>query len=103
MSEGRDATPHVEIPTWGSERTSRVLEVAQGFTWWTTVDVFAGSGGGLSEIAAAIRPSLEIMRIGVRHWPIANEAIARGLFSGVEGDAPYVILAMHGDHGRLLE
>ena len=102
MSGGPQGTVDDDVPRSGIERSSRVLDVGKGFTWWTTVDVFAGGGAGMSEVVQAIRSSLECMRIGVRHWPIANEGIARGLFSGAEGDAPYVVLAMHGDHGRLL-
>lgn len=102
VSRRREGAVDDDVPSSGVERTSRVLDVGKGFTWWTTVDVFAGGGAGMSEIVQAIRSSLECMRIGVRHWPIANEGIASGLFSGAEGDAPYVVVAMHGDHGRLL-
>ena len=102
MGEGHGETVDQGAPGREFERSSRVLDVGKGFTWWTTADVFSGGGAGMPEVTQAIRSSLECMRIGVRHWPIANEGIARSLLSGAEGDAPYVVLAMHGEHGQLL-
>ncbi len=86
--------------SWKVERPSRVWDVADGATWWTTVDLFAGHGMGA--IVSAIRPMLESMRIGVVLWSLTNEQNLRRVFAGENSDAPYVVVAMHGDAGRML-
>jgi hypothetical protein len=88
------------VESWKVERPSRVWDVADGATWWTTVDLFAGHGMG--EIVSAVRPALESMRIGVVLWSLANERNVRRVFAGENSGAPYVIVAMHGDTGRML-
>jgi hypothetical protein len=88
------------VEAWKVERPSRVWAVADGAVWWTTVDLFAGHGMG--EIVSAVRPSLEAMRIGVVLWNLANEANVQRAFAGENCQAPYVIVAMHGDTGRMI-
>jgi hypothetical protein len=98
MSEPVDVGRRVE--SWKVERPSRVWDVADGAVWWTTVDLFAGHG--MDGIVSALRPSLEAMRIGVALWSLANDRNVRRVFAGEDSHAPYVIVAMHGDAGRML-
>ena len=88
------------VESWKVDRPSRVWDVAEGTTWWTTVDLFAGHGMG--EIVSAIRPTLESMRIGVALWSLANQHNVRRVFGGENSDAPYIVVAMHGDTGRMI-
>ncbi|MGH9225568.1 MAG: hypothetical protein ACRD2W_17685 [Acidimicrobiales bacterium] len=88
------------VGAWKVERRSRVWDVADGATWWTSVDVIAGHA--TSAIVSPIRASLESMRIGVSLWSLANEKNARRVFGGENSGAPYVIVAMHGDSGRMI-
>ena len=99
MSEPVDLVDQ-KVESWKVQRPSRVWDVADGATWWTTVDLFAGHGMG--DIVSAVRPMLESMRIGVVLWSLANEHNLRRVFAGENSDAPYVVVAMHGDAGRML-
>lgn len=74
------------VESWKAERPSRVWDVADGATWWTTVDLFAGHG--MDEIVSAVRPTLESMRIYVVLWSLANEHNVRRVFAGENSDAP---------------
>jgi len=98
MSDPVDVGRQVE--SWKVERPSRVWDVADGEVWWTTVDLFAGYG--MDGVVSAVRHSLEAMRIGVVLWSLPNEKSVRRVFAGENSQAPYVIVAMHGDSGRML-
>lgn len=97
-----DPTSDIEnlVHRWKIERPSRVWDVADGATWWTSVDVFAGEA--MSPLVELIRASLESMRIGVSLWSLTNERNVRRVFRGENSDAPYVIVAMHGDTGKMV-
>ncbi len=45
MSEPADLVDQ-KVESWKVGRPSRVWDVADGATWWTTVDLFAGHGMG---------------------------------------------------------
>ncbi len=51
----------------------------------------------MSPVALALRSSLEVMRIGVQLWPVANIDNAERLLRGQDGRAPYLVLAVHAD------
>lgn len=55
----------------------------------------------MSPLAHALRSSLEVMRIGVQLWPVANVDNAERLLRGQDGSSPYLVLAVHADGLRL--
>jgi hypothetical protein len=78
-------------------RPSRVREVQAGATGWTRVDVIDVE----AYEAVALRAVLEQFGIRVQLFPVGQ---ARHLVAalGAEARAPYVVLACHGDEGRIL-
>jgi hypothetical protein len=98
VADGGGADPRVE--RWKVERPSRTWDVADGATWWTTVDLVAGLE--MDRFVAAARAELEVMRVGVALWHLTNERNLRRVLGGETSGAPYLVLAMHGDTGRLI-
>jgi hypothetical protein len=82
-----------------TERASRVWEVDVNGPWWTEVDLVEGQG--MSPITHALRPALEVMRIGVQLWPVANVDNVERLLRGQDGHSPYLLLAVHADGAGL--
>jgi hypothetical protein len=80
-----------------SLRPSRIREVQAGRPGWTSVDVIDVESGE----AQALRATLELLGIHVRLFRVGQ---ARHLVHALGGaaDAPYVVLACHGDEGRIL-
>jgi hypothetical protein len=78
-------------------RPSRIREVQAGRNGWTCVDVIDVE----SSEAVALRGALELFGVRVRRFPVGQ---ARHLVAalGGEASAPYVVVACHGDAGRLL-
>src|SRR5207245_1080059 len=78
-------------------RPSRIREVQAGSLSWSKVDLIDVEGGG----AWTIRAALEDYGLQVRFFQVGQ---ARHLVVALGGEvtAPFVILACHGDEGRLL-
>ena len=88
-----------EEAAWlASLRPSRIREVQAGATAWTSVDLVAFEGGG----DEALRAVLEAMRVKVNRFPVGQARHAVRVLDGTEATAPYVVLACHGDEGRIL-
>ena len=78
-------------------RPSRIRDVQAGRIGWTCVDLIDVAG---SE-AVALRGVLELFGVRVRRLPVGEARhLVRAL--GGEASAPYVVLACHGDQGRML-
>lgn len=93
-------TQQERVDGWKRDRPSRIWEVTEGPTRWTTVDIVQGYE--MADTVHAIRSSLETMKIGVNVWRLANERNVRRVLGGTDVDAPFLVVAMHGDSGRLL-
>jgi len=86
-----------EAPYWQTVRPSMIRTVAKGASSWTSVDLLEADTQG-----ATIRSALEDFGIKVTLFPIGRAQHVVNVLSGEECTAPYVILAMHGDHNKLL-
>jgi len=77
-------------------RPSRIREVQAGRLGWTSVDVIDVE----SDDGAVMRPMLERFGIRVRLFRVGQ---ARHLVAAAgAADAPYVVMACHGDDGRIV-
>ncbi len=86
-----------DAPYWQTVRPSMIRTVAKGASYWTSIDLLDADGWG-----ATIRSSLEGFGIKVNRFPVGRGQHVVNVLSGEEASAPYVILAMHGDHDKLL-
>lgn len=86
-----------EAAYWQTLRPSQILRVAQGASYWTSVDLLDGDQWG-----AAIRTALEGFGIKVNRFPVGRGQHVLNVLSGEEATAPYVLLAMHGEQDHLL-
>lgn len=78
-------------------RPSRIREVQAGRNGWICVDLIDIESGE----AVALRGVLELFGVRVRRFPVGQARhLVRAL--GGETNAPYVVLACHGDAGRVL-
>lgn len=94
--------PAADVPSEADHlatlRPSRIREVQAGALAWTTIDlVDIGDGDG-----PALRGALESFGVQVNYLTIGQQ---RHLVAALGGDrpvAPYVVIAAHGDEGRIL-
>ncbi len=86
-----------EAPYWQTVRPSMIRTVAKGASYWTSVDLVEADMSG-----EAIRSVLESFGIKVNRFPVGRAQHVVNVLSGEESTAPYIILAMHGDHDQLL-
>jgi hypothetical protein len=85
-------------PYWQTLRPSMIREVAKGASYWTSVDLVACD---LPE-ATAIRAALESFGVKVNYFSVGRAQHTVNVLNGVEATAPFVILSMRGDKGKLL-
>jgi len=87
-----------DSPYWSTVRPSMVRRVAQGASYWTSVDVLEAGGG-----APAIRLTLEEMSIKVNLLPYGTTQHIVNVLSGVEATAPYLVIgsSMYADDGNI--
>jgi hypothetical protein len=80
-----------------SLRPSRIREVQAGRLGWTSVDIIDVEAGGTE----ALRGVLEQCGIRARRFPVGQ---ARQLVAALGGEAtaPFVVVACHGDEGRVV-
>ncbi|MFD6435032.1 hypothetical protein [Streptomyces venezuelae] len=102
---GAGTGPDAEARWLGTQRPSRIREVQAGRLAWTRVDLLDVEEGG----ARALRDALEVFGVHVTYVPVGQPrhlVAALGGDSGTSADgahpvAPYVIIACHGDEGRI--
>jgi len=88
---------HEERAYLATLRPSRIREVQAGSNGWICVDLIDIESGE----AVALRGVLELFGVRVRRFPVGQARhLVRAL--GGETNAPYVVLACHGDAGRVL-
>ncbi|MEV5597346.1 hypothetical protein [Streptomyces sp. NPDC052496] len=81
-----------------SLRPSRVREVQAGRLGWTAVDLLDVEDGH----GRPLRDALESFGVRVNYLPIGQPRHFVAALDGSRTVAPYVILACHGDEGRIL-
>lgn len=104
-SEAGPAAPgetSAEARWLATQRPSRIRDVQAGRLAWARVDLLDVEEGG----ARALRDALEVFRVQVTYVPVGQP---RHLIAALGGPgraagpvAPYVIIACHGDEGRIL-
>ncbi|MGK3944567.1 hypothetical protein ABK046_39860 [Streptomyces caeruleatus] len=91
-------THEAEEEWLATQRPSRVREIQAGRLAWTEVDLIdIGSGS-----AHALRDGLEVFGVQVNHLRVGQPRHLVAALDGSRPIAPYVILACHGDEGRIL-
>ncbi|WP_244177907.1 hypothetical protein [Streptomyces atriruber] len=103
MKQPRGTADSAEARWLATLRPSRIREVQGGRLAWTRVDLLDIEEGG----ARALRDALEVFGVQVTYVPVGQP---RHLIAALGGDtgaaarpvAPYVIIACHGDEGRVL-
>jgi GNAT superfamily N-acetyltransferase len=89
----------LEEASWlATLRPSRIRGVQAGATTWTDVDLAACDTGEQE----ALRSVLESFRIRVKLVPVGQARHLVRLLDGTEATAPFLVLACHGDSGRIL-
>jgi hypothetical protein len=86
-----------DAPSWEALKPSRIDVVAEGAAFWTSVDLVDVDMWG-----ATIRSSLEGFGIKVNRFPVGRAQHLVNVLSGKEATAPYVLLSLHGERGKLL-
>jgi hypothetical protein len=86
-----------DISVGQTVKSSMIHTVAEGASSWTSVDLVDVDGWG-----ATIRSSLEGFGIKVNRFPVGRGQHIVNVLSGQEATAPYVILSLHGERGKLL-
>ncbi|GLW47042.1 hypothetical protein Stsp02_27040 [Streptomyces sp. NBRC 14336] len=91
--------PGKEEQAWlATQRPSRIRDVQAGRLGWTEVDLLdIDSGGG-----KPLRDALEVFGVRVHYLPVGQPRHLVAALDGSRPIAPYVILACHGDEGRVL-
>jgi GNAT superfamily N-acetyltransferase len=96
---GDRALADLEETSWlATLRPSRIREVQAGATTWTNVDLAACDTGAHD----ALRSILESLRIRVNLVPVGQVRHLVRVLDGTEATAPFLVLACHGDGGRIL-
>ncbi|MYY87163.1 MULTISPECIES: hypothetical protein [unclassified Streptomyces] len=96
MTRESKPEPGAEARWLATQRPSRIREVQAGRPAWTRVDLLGVEEGG----ARALRDALEVFGVQVTYVRVGQP---RHLIAALDDpDAPYVIIACHGDEGRIL-
>ncbi|MCQ9132329.1 hypothetical protein [Streptomyces hilarionis] len=90
---------HADEEEWlATQRPSRVREVQAGRLAWTEVDLIDVGG----EFARSLRDGLEVFGVRVNYLRVGQPRHLVAALGGAAPIAPYVVLACHGDEGRIL-
>jgi hypothetical protein len=87
----------IEQAYWASLRPSRIREVQAGKFGWSTVDLVDIEEGG----GRVLRPVLESLGLHVNYLRVGTPRHLVNALGG-QAHAPYVLLACHGDEGRIV-
>ncbi|NUU20863.1 MAG: hypothetical protein HOV68_05010 [Streptomycetaceae bacterium] len=88
-----------EEAAWlATQRPSRVREVQAGRLAWTEIDLLDVESGS----ARPLRDALEVFGVRVNYLPVGQPRHLVAALDGSRPIAPYVLLACHGDEGRII-